>query len=495
MTSSLRGLVPVALASVAMLLAPVQVSAHPLGNYTVNRAVVMRVGASEIEVRYIIDMAEIPAFTELQAIDRDGDAQADPSEAGAYAASTCAAVRSAISLDVDATDLPLRVGAAPELTFPAGAGGLPTLRLVCHFAADQRGSGGERTIRIADATDDGHVGWREVTISAGRGAAVAAADVPDKSPSAELTSYPTDALQTPPDVRAGTARFRLSGQTSGEPALMSPAMPASRDTADDPLASLIGGDLSPAAFTIALLVALALGAAHALSPGHGKTLVAAYLVGSGGSMRHAATLGLTVAATHTAGVFLLGGATLLIGQFLVPERVIEWLSLGSGVVVLALGAGLVVRATHRSHGATPDAHGREHTQHHDHSHPHEVHHHLHPQRGPALPELRRWNVIALGLAGGMVPSASALIVLLVAITTGRLIVGMLLIVAFGAGMAIVLAGLAVAATLLRGALRAPGGLRAHPLARAAGRAVPLIAGIAVMIAGLSATIGALTRFA
>jgi len=501
-TRGLRTLVPVVLASLAIVLSIGQASAHPLGNYTVNRALVLQVGASEIVVRYVIDMAEIPAFSELQAIDRDGDGQTDASEATAYAASGCSVVRSAISLDLDATALPLTMGGVPALTFPPGAGGLSTLRLVCHFMAVLPAGGGERTVRVADATDDGHVGWREVTIAAGPDVTLADADVPSRSPSAELTAYPVDAFQTPPDIRTGTARFRTSGRSSGEAPVSGPAPPASRGTADDPLAALVGGDLTPAAFSIAMLVALALGAAHALSPGHGKTLVAAYLVGSGGSMRHAATLGLMVAATHTAGVFVLGGATLLIGQFLVPERAIEWLSLGSGVVVLVLGAGLVVRALQRSLGVAPEpnVHAHEHGPDHGHNHGDprrrpDARPHLHLQRGPAHPELRRRNVVALGLAGGMVPSASALIVLLVAITTGRLIVGLLLIVAFGAGMAIVLAGLAVAATLLRGAMRAPRGLRTHPLAQAAGRAVPLLAGIAVVIAGLSATIGALTRIA
>ena len=102
--------------------------------------------------------------------------------------------------------------------------------------------------------------------------------------------------------------------------------------------------------------------------------------------------------------------------------------------------------------------------------------------------------MALGLAGGMVPSASALLVLLVAITTGRLVFGLLLIVAFGAGMALVLGGLAMATTVLRGAVRAPAAVRAHPVARVLARSVPLLSGIAVLVAGLGVTIGALTRF-
>ena len=487
-----RALLGALAASVAALLAATPASAHPLGNYTVNRSVAVHIGAGEVAVRYVIDMAEIPAFGELQAIDQDGDGQADPAEAAGYAEQACARARSALTVRLDAGAVSLATESAPELSFPAGAGGLPTLRLVCTFSAQVPGGGGERVLQVTDAADDGHVGWREVTISGGSGVVVSFSDVPPRSPSAELTSYPLDALQTPPDVRGGMARFRLSGIASAEAPVGGPAAPPRRDTANDPLAALVGGTLTPVAAAGALLLALALGAGHAVSPGHGKTLVAAYLIGSGGSVRHAATLGLTVAVTHTAGVFLLGAATLLLGQFLVPERVIEWLALGSGVLVMLLGAGLVVRAAARIHSRSTHTHAHDNPGH-DHQH-HDGSRHPHTVAGHPPSELRRRNVVALGLAGGMVPSASALLVLLVAITTGRLVFGLLLIVAFGAGMALVLGGLAMATTLLRSAVRAPVAMRAHPVARVLARSVPLLSGIAVLVAGLGVTIGALTRF-
>lgn len=480
------------LACLALLASAGIATAHPLGNYTVNRAVAVSIGSSGVAVRYVIDMAEIPAFSELQVIDRDGSGQTDPSELASYASGACAAVRSAVELRVDGARLTLATQSPAQLSFPAGAGGLSTLRLVCTFSAGLPAGGGTRTVDVADPIDDGHVGWHEVTIAGESGVVISTSDVPSISPSAELAKYPIDALQTPPDVRAGAATFRISAGASGQAAVAAPAAPTRRVTANDPLASLVGGNLTPLAAASALLLAIALGAGHAVSPGHGKTLVAAYLIGSRGSVRHAATLGLTVAVTHTAGVFLLGAATLLIGQFLVPERVIEWLSLGSGAVVVMLGAGLVFRAVRggRGQSAHTHEHGNEHGHEHEHPHPHSHSHESHPGV-----ELRRRNVVALGLAGGMVPSASALIVLLVAITSGRLIFGMLLIVAFGAGMALVLGGLAVAATLLRGAVRAPTGMAAHPFARRMARSVPLVSGIAVLVAGLSVTIGALARFA
>jgi ABC-type nickel/cobalt efflux system permease component RcnA len=488
----MRGVTASLLAGLALTLSVGVASAHPLGNYTVNRAVAVRVGANEVAVRYVVDMAEIPAFSAIQVMDRDSDGQTDPTEIAAYASDACANAGAKVTLRIEDVEVALAEESPPQLSFPEGAGGLPTLRLICSFVASLPGGVGERTIAVADATDDGHVGWREVTIAAGSGVAITTSDVPSQSPSASLTRYPKNSLQTPPNVRSGMARFRLSATAAGQAAEPAPAAPGVRGTANDPLAALVGGSLNPITAAAALLLALGLGAVHAASPGHGKTLVAAYLIGSRGSVRHAATLGLTVAVTHTAGVFLLGAATLLIGQWFVPERVIEWLSLGSGALVVLLGAGLVVRALQSGRGTSRPSHTHDHDHGHDHG---EAHPHQHAWQTRPQGDLRPRNVVALGLAGGMVPSASALIVLLVAITTGRIVFGLLLIVAFGAGMALVLGGLAIVTTVLRRAVRAPTGLAAHPAARLVARSIPLVSGLAVLIAGLSVTIGALTRFA
>jgi ABC-type nickel/cobalt efflux system permease component RcnA len=493
-TRGIRHLVAALIATLGLLASAGIASAHPLGNYTVNRAIGLAVGSSGITLRYVVDMAEIPTFSEFQLIDRDGNGRPDPTEVASYASAACSAVRANLDLLIDGSTVTLQARRTPQLSFPAGAGGLSTLRLVCEFNARVNATSGPRTITAADGTDDGHVGWREVTISAGPGVVIETSNVPSISSSAELTRYPTDALQTPPDVRAGTAAFHLTSSGLSGPGAEIPAAPTQRSTADDPLAALISGELTPAAAVGALLLAVLLGAGHAVSPGHGKTLIAAYLIGSRGSVRHAATLGVTVAVTHTAGVFVLGAVTLGIGQFFVPERVIEWLSVASGLLVALLGAGLVIRAargvTRKASHADPHAHPHPHP--HPHRHPHR---HPHPRYAPQSLDLRRRNVITLGLVGGMVPSASALIVFLVAITTGRLLFGLLLIVAFGAGMAAVLGGLAVLTTALRGTIRAPGSLAAHPWAGSAAKSLPLASGIAVLVAGLGLSIGALARFA
>jgi ABC-type nickel/cobalt efflux system permease component RcnA len=188
--------------------------------------------------------------------------------------------------------------------------------------------------------------------------------------------------------------------------------------------------LDPGVILIALVVAVGLGAFHALEPGHGKTLVAAYLVGSRGTMRHALWLGLIVTAAHTAGVYLLGGATLYASRYVVPERLYPWLSLASGALITVMGVALFLRRYRAKSGAAA-AHGHAHSHgHHSHAH---YHHHHHHDEAVSLREL-----FALGVGGGIIPCPAALVVLLSAVALQRVGFGLLLIVAFSAGLAAVL---------------------------------------------------------
>lgn len=465
------------------------VAAHPLGNFTVNRAVAIVIGPSGISLDYLTDMAEIPAYAALEAMDTDHDGTASAMERGGFAAATCAAAAEGISLQVDGTSLALRLDGEPVLSFPPGAGGLETLRLVCPFSAELIGGGEEHRLTVADGADDGHLGWHEVVIGSDGGVRITGSNAPAESPSRLLTAYPTQSLDAPLDVRSGDASWRLAAGQQASPIDSQPLAGSPRSTANDPLAALAVGDGSLPGLLLGLLVAVGLGALHAISPGHGKTLVAAYLIGSRGTLRQAAGLGLTVAVTHTAGVFLLGLVMLVAGELLVPERVIGWLSAASGLLVVGLGIGLVIRAL------AGGEHGHHHDGEHDHADAHthgDAHSHPHPSRPGGTP-LRARNVIALGLAGGMVPSASALIVLLVAVSTGQLVLGLTLIVAFGIGMATVLGGLAVATTWLRGSVSLGRRVSEHRwVGRLAGW-LPLASGMAVAVAGAALAISAVTR--
>ena len=204
--------------------------------------------------------------------------------------------------------------------------------------------------------------------------------------------------------------------------------------ADSGFAALVGRDrLGFWVIVASLGAALFWGMAHALSPGHGKTIVTAYLVGQRGTPRHAALLGLVVTATHTVGVFALGAVTLLLSRFIVPEELYPWLNFVSGVLVVLIGASVLrARLRHRH------AHARGH--HHDHHHDHEH-------------GLSRRSLVAVGVSGGLLPCPSALVVLLAAISLHRVAFGMLLVVAFSVGLALTITGIGLAAVLARGAFR------------------------------------------
>ncbi|MEO7296674.1 MAG: hypothetical protein ABIZ57_11070 [Candidatus Limnocylindria bacterium] len=486
-------------AILASLLLTAGAAAHPLGNFTINRAIVIEVN-SRVEIRYLIDMAEIPAFEAMQRLDTNDDGVTGEDEADAYATSTCADVLAALTVIIDTERVSMDDAGEPSLSFPPGAGGLETLRLECRYvSASSPDVATDHRLEVRDGIDDGRIGWHEVTARATNGAVIVESDVPAVSPSTELTLYPEDALQTPPDIRAATITFR-GGDAPTASAPPTPLTPSVRGTASDPLAALVGGELSLPIVLLAILVAFGLGAVHALSPGHGKTLVAAYVIGAGGDARSAVQIGLSVAVSHTAGVFALGVLTLVASELFLPERVIGWLSLVSGVIVAGLGLVLLARqwplvrqatrgrgvatGAHHVHGpggAPENAHEHEHEHEHEHGHSHEV---------PSSALTWR-SALALGFAGGAVPSASAVIVLLVAISSDRLAFGSLLIVMFGAGMAIVLGGLGlVIARVGRAAGGADHGWLALPSVRRIGRWIPAVAGVVVFLSGTAFALAA-----
>ena len=486
MAMNRRRVLLAALVGTAFLAVASPAAAHPLGNATANRAVAVTVLPDELRITYVLDLAEIPAYAAMLDMDVDTDGRQSAAEQASWAAAECDRAAAALELTVD--DLPMPIGARdnPQLTFPPGVGGLETLRLECSFTAPMTPTSEVQTLSVTDTTEDGRRGWREITIDGGDGILLAASDVPAMSPSNLLTAYPNDLLQSPVEVSAGHATFRpdASGSDATAPGTSGGAAVPTATAAADPLADLLAGPDTPMAWLLALGLAAALGAGHALSPGHGKALIAAYLVGSRGTMRRAGALGLAVAVSHTVGVFLLGAIVLSASELLVPDRAVAWLSMGSGILVILLG----VTTARRALGRRSQAHGR------DHDHDHDAgHRHGHAASGSRAdhghPPLR--EVVTLGLAGGLVPSTSALIVLLVAVTTGRVIEGMALIGAFGLGMAVVLAGLAGVMSLARNGVADSPRLTASPSLRRLANAVPLASAAVIMVAGAAATIGAL----
>jgi nickel/cobalt exporter len=468
----------------AMAAHPTSVAAHPLGNFTINHYTGITVGRDGVAVRWVLDMAEIPAFAARRQMDANRDGTIDPAEIAAWLDGTLPGLIEGLDLRVGGQRQSLVV-VKRSVSFPPGQGGLSTLRLVADLLVRPIPEAGSVTYR--DVTYPERIGWHEIVVQAGVGFRLSTSTAPNRSVSDELRSYPADALTNPKNM--SDASFEFEHAAGGNNPGAANAAPTGIVTVrqNDLLATLVGGKLTMIGALLALLLALGLGAAHAISPGHGKTLVAAYLIGSRGSLTQAIWLGVTVAVTHTVGVLLLGIATLLATELLVPERLITWLSLASGLLVVALGASLVWRHG-RSHAA--NAHAGGHSDGHQHPHPH-PHPHRHDASHDDAPPLSGAGIAALGLVGGMVPSASALLVLLVAVTTGRLLFGLALIVAFGVGMAIVLAGVSASVVVIRSRVDAGGASWTRNAVVAAGvRLVPIVSGLAVLAIGVVLTIGA-----
>jgi ABC-type nickel/cobalt efflux system permease component RcnA len=313
-------------------------------------------------------------------------------------------------------------------------------------------------IRYRDTNYADRIGWKEIVVGAHT-----------HSESDELRAYPKDLLRSPLDVTSASARLAPVAGPDTPPALTrGKALEAPDRVADAGFTALIGRDhLSLLVVLASLAAAMFWGMAHALSPGHGKTIVTAYLVGQRGTPWHAALLGLIVTATHTAGVFALGLVTLALSAFVVPEHLYPWLNLASGVLVVAIGAS-VLRARWRRR---------------THFHGHDHRHHVHgpgPETGPG------WrSLVAVGVSGGLLPCPSALVVLLAAISLHRVAYGMLLIVAFSAGLALSITGIGLVAVLAKQAFRRVS------LDGALVRLLPAASALVIVGAGLAMTLRAL----
>ncbi len=450
-----------ALAAALLVAQGTPASGHPLGNFTINHYAGLLVRPDAVVVDYVIDYAEIPTV-QLRSVVEGGVRQ------------FCESLAGGIDTRVDGRARPVRV-LGQTLAFAPGQGGLDTMRLECQLRADLALGADTHTLAFADTNYAERIGWREIT-ARGDGAALQT-DLPEQSASARLTSYPRDLFTSPLDVRKADIRYTFTGSPSSGGGIGDSGLPAVVAQPTDALASLITRtDLGPLGFMLALAAATGLGALHAISPGHGKTVMAAYLVGSRGSFRQALVLALAVAVSHTAGVFGLGLLTLAGTALLAPDRVYPYLTMLSATIVLGLGIWLV--GGRIRHGLA-----------HAHGHTHE---HRELPGDDAAP--LGWRTLAaLGLAGGIIPSASALLVLLGAINLHRLELGLVLIVAFGLGMAFTLVGVGLA---LVGASRM-GQRRFAANARLARlyTHVPTAAAVVVLLLGIGMTAQSLATLA
>jgi nickel/cobalt exporter len=413
-----RAVVVLSLAGTGVLGHAARASAHPLGNFTVNAYAGITMRPGSVEIDYVLDLAEIPTFQELTQVDTDSDGVVSEEEGRTAASRMAEELLAGLSLEIDDRPIPLRVVGSKMDLLP-GQGGLEVLRLEATYRGAAPTSG---RVLFLDANEEDRLGWREITAVGADGLAVGASNVPTSSISNGLRAYPDDLLASPLDVR--TASFGFGpGRQEQAGTLELPGSGRSLPT-DAPLADLATiPRITPMLVLLALLGAAGLGVLHALSPGHGKTITAAYLGSSGAGARQAIRVGLAVSLMHTLSVGVVGVLILLAERTFSAELVYSWLEVVAGIAATSLGGWLLVsRLRSRARAAE-----------HPHSH---------------VP-LSRPTLAALAAAGGLLPSPSALIVLVASVALGRVLLGVGVIVAFSLGLAGALTGIGVLAVRAR----------------------------------------------
>ncbi len=468
---------------------------HPMGNFSVNHYARLHFDRQGAQLTYVLDLAEIPTFqlTQQWGIDwKDQDALTRKSREQAEEWLTN------VSLTQAGRPVQLHVRSiTPKAT--DGAAGMPVLRIA--VVADADLTAGE--VSYEDRNFAGRAGWKEIVVDHDAHAQLSSSTQTAKDLSGALTRYPADpGIQPPQDLSARVVWAPLTqtapppAATASEPvpppaaAFATPAFTAQQPTAPG---TVVAGDylsrllqkknLGWSLILAGMLAAFGLGSVHAMSPGHGKTIVAAYLVGSRGTLRHAGLLGLVVTFTHTFTVFLLGIGVLFFQQYVVPEKIVPVLGGISGLSIVGVGAMLLYR---RATALMSHSHSHDHAHaHHHHSHAAGITHshggHTHTHDVPE--KVTVGSLVALGIGGGLVPCPSALILMLSAIALGRPGLGLILLIGFSAGLASVLMGIGVLAVYAKHLLPTSEAAMQRPLFRL----IPVFSAVVVICLGLAMT--------
>lgn len=407
-----------------------------MGNFSINHHSTIRVGTTSTAITTIVDFAEIPTLQFFQEWGLDPNAPEDPAAAESRVRQLAADLVPQLELTAEGVRLPLSLESVSH-EIVDGAAGLRTLRLEMRLTAQWHVS--EGTLSFRDGSFEDRIGWKEIVIRSGPGIRFPDGNPFETDRSAALTQYPSDPTIGSPATTMARTRVATGTSETSAP-LTSVASSGSGGQRVAAGQSALDGilnrrELSVGAILAGLAIAFLLGAFHALSPGHGKTLVAAYLVGNRGTAQHALWLGGIVTFTHTVGVFLLGVVTLFASRYVVPEKLYPWIGLVSGLTIVAVAFNLLRQRLGGLIGHAHDGDAPGHT--HDGSDAGHVH-------GPSghtheIPDRITFrSLVALGVSGGIVPCPSALVVLLSAIALHRLEFGLALITAFSAGLATVL---------------------------------------------------------
>jgi ABC-type nickel/cobalt efflux system permease component RcnA len=483
----------------SLLANPPAGDAHPMGNFSISHYAAIFVDSGYLELNYIVDVAEIPTYQEMQ--DSHILAKRDDPLLAGYLARKAASLADGLRVEVNGLPVQLEV-VSQDAIFPAGAGGLPTMKLGFIYRAALAGvsPASNYTVHYRDNNFADRAGWKEIIVNPGAGVTLTSSSAPRADRSAQLSNYPTDLINSPPQNLEATFSFILphasnisaaSSKRTRTPTFETPSAPQSHQSkAAKPVyastpspavpqnaalnACVPAAATSPTSVALhanqqatprskftelvssphlsfwflftAALIAVGLGALHALEPGHGKTIVAAYLVGSRGTPKHAVLLGLIVTAAHTSGVYLLGAVTLYASKYIVPEHLYPWLGVISGLTIAVLACFLLLRGWtgedggHTHEDATFHSHwfsslGKQRAQNST------VAEHFRGDKTTLPPQpntVSLTQLLTLGVTGGIIPCPAALVVLLSAFSLHRVGLGLFLIVAFSGGLAAVL---------------------------------------------------------
>jgi nickel/cobalt exporter len=407
-----------------LLIAARTVSAHPLGNFTINHLAVIQPATQRLHIHYVLDIAEIPSFQIMHAAGPWNVARIR-----AWSRDEATRVSNGLSLTAGGAPLSLHLERASTQSRP-GAGGLPTLYWSGDFtAAVPRSASGSIRISVRDVVyAERRIGWKDIILPG------------LVDPTNALRSYPSALVGSPRhndaatfDLNAGyVSHVRVSGEDASSWGITSLV----RSSALSDLFSR--NNQTPLLVFFTILAAFGLGALHGLEPGHGKALLAFTLVGARSTVKQAVILAAALTFAHTIAVLLLGVLLFFAAGF-ATENLFTWITLVSGLAVAVIGsrslAAAVARTTHER------AHARAHALGHDHEHEHGAHHsHTIPGSQP----LHFPSAVIAAMSGGIAPCPAAIVVLLTALHLHRVGYGLVLIVVFSLGLAAILTGLGLA---------------------------------------------------
>ncbi len=419
------------------------VIAHPLGNFSVNQYSKLETGKSEIHIRQVMDMAEIPTFQESSRIDTDKNGTFSDKELSDYLTGITPDYLKNLVLTINGDIIPIR-SETQNIHLVLGAGNLQTLRMEWDLVANITAKEGVNKVVFQNDNFSERIGWREIIINRTVGTEIFDSTAFGSGITDELKAYPVETLSSPLGERTAEFSFTSGSLPQNAKPLQNRDGHITVAVQKDRLAELISvKEITPSIALLGLLIAMGFGAFHAMSPGHGKAVVGAYLVGSKGTAKHAVFLGLIVTVTHTLGVFALGLLTLFASNYILPETLMPFLSFFSGLIVLYIGltmfktrlfSALGYRGgQHHDHGGHSHSNlEAAHTHSHDdQEHTHDGHTHTH-----AIPDEITWkSLLALGVSGGLLPCPSALVLMLSAISGNRIGYGIILTIAFSFGLA------------------------------------------------------------